>query len=284
MKIETLSLTGICLIKPQRFFDLRGFFINNAIRTSKEVGLLRIICIIPARLHSTRFPKKILALLQEKPLIQWVWEKACSMPFFNQVVIALDAEETKKVVQSFGADYVMTSQECQTGTDRLIEVVQNSSIQADVWVNWQADEPFVNEQMIKDLLQSTQLSDSDIWTLKKKIGNPLDVLSPHITKVVCNYTGHALYFSRSAIPYYRDQDSFQLHYQHVGLYAFSQAALEKISQLDPCLIEQAEKLEQLRFLFHSLRIRVHETLESSLGIDLPEHLLEAEKYLHLLTS
>ncbi|MGL5627195.1 MAG: 3-deoxy-manno-octulosonate cytidylyltransferase [Candidatus Rhabdochlamydia sp.] len=246
--------------------------------------MLRIICVIPARLHSTRFPKKILALLHKKPLIQWVWEQACSIPFFNQVVIALDAEETKKVVQSFGAAYVMTSQDCQTGTDRLIEVMKNSSIQADVWVNWQADEPFINEQMIKDLLQSIQFSDSDIWTLKKKIRDPLDVLSPHITKVVCSHTGHALYFSRSAIPYYRDQDPVQLCYQHVGLYAFSQTALEKISQLDPCLIEQAEKLEQLRFLFHNLRICVHETLESSLGIDLPEHLLEAEKYVQLLPS
>lgn len=246
--------------------------------------MLRIICVIPARLHSTRFPKKILALLHKKPLIQWVWEKACSIPFFDQVVIALDAEETKKIVQSFGADYVMTSQECQTGTDRLIEVMQNSSMQADVWVNWQADEPFINEQMIKDLLQSTQLSDSDVWTLKKKIRNPIDVLSPHITKVVCNHAGDALYFSRSAIPHYRDQDLSELYYQHVGLYAFSQTALEKISQLDPCLIEQAEKLEQLRFLFHNVRIRVHETFESSLGIDLPEHILEAEKQVELLLS
>lgn len=239
---------------------------------------------IPARLNSTRFPKKILALLHKKPLIQWVWEKACSISCFNQVVIALDAEETKKIVQSFGADYVMTSQECQTGTDRLIEVMQNCSMQADIWVNWQADEPFINQQMIKDLLQSTPLSDSDIWTLKKKIVNPLDALSSHITKVICNHEGHALLFSRNAIPYYRDQNLPQLYYQHIGLYAFSQEALEKISQLDSCFIEQAEKLEQLRFLFYGLRIRVNETLESSLGIDLPEHLFEAEKYLELLPS
>lgn len=129
--------------------------------------MLKIICVIPARLYSTRFPKKILTLLHDKPLIRWVWEKACSISCFNQVVIAIDAEETRKVVQSFGAHYIMTSQECPTGTDRLIEVMQKGFMQADIWVNWQADEPFISEQMIKDLLQST--SDSDIWTLKKEL-------------------------------------------------------------------------------------------------------------------
>ncbi|MDQ5956801.1 MAG: 3-deoxy-manno-octulosonate cytidylyltransferase synthetase [Chlamydiota bacterium] len=248
-------------------------------RVSQEVRMLKIICVIPARLYSTRFPKKILTLLHKKPLIQWVWEKACSISCFNQVVIAIDAEETREVVQSFGANCIMTSQECSTGTDRLVEVMQKG-MKADIWVNWQADEPFINEQMIRDLLQST--SNSDIWTLKKKIIKPSDILSPHITKVICNYEGYALYFSRNAIPYYRDQNPLQLYYQHIGLYAFSQKALEKISQLDSCGIEEAEKLEQLRFLFHNLRVRVNETLESSLGIDLPEHLIQAEKYLELL--
>lgn len=251
-------------------------------RISKDVRMLKMICVIPARLHSTRFPKKILTLLHDKPLIQWVWEKACSISCFDQVIIAIDAEETREIIQSFGANYIMTSQDCTTGTDRLIEVMQKSSIRADIWVNWQADEPFISEQMIKDLLQST--SDSDIWTLKKRIIDSSDILSPHIIKVVCNYEGYALYFSRSAIPYYRDQNSLQLYYQHIGLYAFSQTALEKISLLESCDIEKAEKLEQLRFLFHNLRIHVNETLESSLGIDLPEHLTKAEKYLGLLSS
>lgn len=251
-------------------------------RIPKEVRMLKIICVIPARLYSTRFPKKILTLLHDKPLIQWVWEKACSISCFDQVIIAVDAEETREVVQSFGANYIMTSQECPTGTDRLIEVMQKGSMRADIWVNWQADEPFISEQMIKDLLQST--SNSDIWTLKKRIIDPSDILSPHITKVICNHEGHALYFSRSAIPHYRDQNPLQLYYQHIGLYAFSQIALEKISRLGSCDIEEAEKLEQLRFLFHNLRIRVNETLESSLGIDLPEHFAKAEKYLGLLPS
>lgn len=237
--------------------------------------MVKIICVIPARLNSVRFPQKILQLLQGKPLIQWVWERACSISCFDQVVIALDAEETQKVAQSFGADCVMTSQQCLSGTDRLIEVMQKRAMQADVWVNWQADEPFINEQMIKDLLTNQ----GDVWTLKKKIVNPLDVLSPHITKVVCNHEGYALYFSRSAIPHYRDQDSSALYYQHIGLYAFSQTALERISKLGACMLEQAEKLEQLRFISHNLRIRVNETTENSLGIDLPEHMIEAEKYL-----
>jgi 3-deoxy-manno-octulosonate cytidylyltransferase (CMP-KDO synthetase) len=159
--------------------------------------------------------------------------------------------------------------------------MKQGRIEADIWVNWQGDEPFISEQMIVDLLQSCEKDGGDIWTLKKRIVNPDEANSPHFAKVVCDHAGFALYFSRSQIPYYRDTDDFSKKklYKHVGLYAFTSEALNKISSSQPCSIEIAEQLEQLRFLYNNLRIRVHETEHEVFGIDLPEHLIKAERRL-----
>ncbi len=244
---------------------------------------MRIACIIPARLKSTRFPQKMLAPLFGKPLIQWVWESALSVPLFSEVAIAVDSTEVAEVVTGFGGRAFMTNAACLSGTDRLVEVRMQKKVHADVWVNWQGDEPFVNEQMIQDLLQTCSRNDADVWTLKKKILKPEEITSTHIAKVVCNAKGEALYFSRAPIPHYRNVSDKE-YYKHVGLYAFSDAALQKISSLEPCALEQAEQLEQLRFLYHGLKIKVHETFEEPFGIDLPEHLSVAEKRLSSIIS
>jgi 3-deoxy-manno-octulosonate cytidylyltransferase (CMP-KDO synthetase) len=246
-----------------------------------KISKKRIACVIPARLKSMRFPRKMLATLKNKPLLQWVWESASKVTFFDEVVFAVDAEETAQLIHSFGGKYIMTSERCTNGTERLIELLEKGLIHADIWVNWQGDEPFIHEQMIRDLLQTCEHDDSDVWTLKKKIVNIEEATNPQIAKVICDYQGYALYFSRSQIPYYRDaadlaQSDF---YKHVGLYAFTPKSLKKISKLQPCAIEFAEQLEQLRFLYHRLRVRVHETQYEVLGIDLPEHLVLAEAHL-----
>lgn len=245
-----------------------------------------VVCVIPARLQSTRFPKKMLAHLKGKPLLQRVWESASAVSVFDKVVFAVDAEETRDLVQSFGAECFMTSVNCPSGTDRLAELWASGAVRADIWVNWQGDEPFISEQMILDLLQTCGESGADLWTLKKKIVNLNEVQSPHFAKVVCDHQGNALYFSRSQIPYYRDPlpEEDKVFYKHVGLYAFTAKALEKISLLQPCSIEQAEQLEQLRFLYNNLKIRVHETDHEVFGIDLPEHLAKAEAYLSSLEA
>ena len=249
------------------------------------IGQKKIACIIPARLKSTRFPKKMLAQLKDKPLLQWVWESAKKVPFFDEVAFAVDAEVTARLIESFGGKYFMTSENCANGTERLVELLQRGLVDADIFVNWQGDEPFIHEKMIRDLLQSCE-EPSDIWTLKKKIVNRDEVTNPHFAKVVCDHSGHALYFSRSQIPFYRDITDFskQVFYKHVGLYAFTRAALKKISTLQPCEIEVAEQLEQLRFLYHNLRLRVHETDYEVFGIDLPEHLARAEAHVDRLES
>jgi|HubBroStandDraft_4_1064222.scaffolds.fasta_scaffold63922_2 3-deoxy-manno-octulosonate cytidylyltransferase (CMP-KDO synthetase) len=239
----------------------------------------KVACVIPARLKSVRFPKKMLASLNGKPLLQWVWESASKVPFFDEVVFAIDAEETAQLIRGFGGKYAMTSETCTSGTERLVELLEKKIIDADIWVNWQGDEPFIHEPMIRDLIQSCDHEDADVWTLKKKISNLEEVTNPHIAKVVCDSHDFALYFSRSPIPYYRDMAEDKIFYKHVGLYAFTPASLRKISLLQHCNIETAEKLEQLRFLYHHLRIKVHETQYEVFGIDLPEHLALAEALL-----
>lgn len=246
----------------------------------------KIACVIPARLKSTRFPRKMLATLKGKPLLQWVWESARKVTFFDEVVFAIDAEETAQLIDSFGGKFIMTSEQCTNGTERLIELLEKGFIDADIWVNWQGDEPFIHQQMICDLLQTCDHDNSDVWTLKKKIVNFEEVTSPQVAKVVCDHQGYALYFSRSQIPYYRDitDQNQKIFYKHVGLYAFTPESLKKISTLQPCSIEIAEQLEQLRFLYHHLRVRVHETQYEVFGIDLPEHLALAEAHLSLRES
>ena len=246
----------------------------------------KIACVIPARLKSSRFPRKMLASLKGKPLLQWVFEAAKSISFFDHVVFAVDSEEIAALIVSFGGKFYMTSESCPSGTDRLIELMQRKVVDADIWVNWQGDEPFITEVMIEDLLQSCHEKASDLWTLKKLIENPSEIQSSHHVKVVTDAHDFALYFSRSPIPYYRDVDSGEprKYFKHVGLYAYRREALEKIGTLSPCEIELAEQLEQLRFLYNGLKVRVHETKGEAFGIDLPEHLAKAEAYLENLQN
>ena len=164
----------------------------------------KIVCVIPARFHSTRFPKKILAPLGGKPLIQWAWDAAKKVSLFDEVLIALEHEETAKVVDSFHGRYVMTSNSLRSGTERLIDVMGQHIVDGDIWVNWQADEPFLDERMIRDLLMEAHRDDVDVWTLRKLLEKEEEIQSPNIVKVVCDLKGFALYFSRLPIPYYRD--------------------------------------------------------------------------------
>lgn len=241
----------------------------------------RVACIIPARLQSSRFPRKILAPLKGKPLIQWVWSAAKKVACFDEVVFAVDAEETAEVIKGFGGKSYMTSPDCPVGTDRLAELQKRGLVKADVWVNWQADGPFINERTIHDLLQSCDKDGADVWTLKKRLFSEEDILSPDVSKVVCDAGGKAMYFSRSTIPFYRKvpQGKEKIYYKHVGLYAYSDAGLKKISSLPPCDLEVIEQLEQLRFLYQGLHVQVHETEYETIEVDTPEHMVRAEQFM-----
>lgn len=231
-----------------------------------------ILCVIPARLGSTRFPRKVLAPIHGKPLIQWVYEAAKNVSCFREVILAVDAEETRRVAESFGARVLMTSIECRSGTDRLIELVLRGELKADVFVNWQGDEPLVHPVLIDQLLQTAGQDGCSIWTLCKQIE---DASSPHAVKVVRTHANEALYFSRSPIPYYHEGQK-KIYYKHIGLYAYTMEALKTIATLPPSTLEEAERLEQLRFLQGGLKIKVHETDHEIFGIDTPEHLESAK--------
>lgn len=236
---------------------------------------MKVVCVIPARLNSKRFPRKVLSRLGSKPLLQWVWDAACSCPQFDEVVFAVDHPETVALVKTFQADYFMTDENCATGTDRLIELMDSEQLEGDIWVNWQGDEPFINQAMIEVLLQSAADDTSDIWTLKKQITDQEEVYSPHVVKVVTDLQGHALYFSRAPIPYERVETS--IYYKHIGLYAYRASALKKIHKMCQTPLEKTESLEQLRFMEGGLKIKVHETCHDTQGIDVPEDLLVALK-------
>ena len=224
-----------------------------------------IRCLIPARLGSTRLEKKILLPLDGKSILQRVYESAIRYPFFSSVTIAIDSQETKKEIEKFGADYVMTSSSHQNGTSRIIQALQNKKFTADIWVNWQADEPFINNMMLDKLLYSVQEEGVDVWTLKKKV--KFCDANEHMVKVVTDHKNNALYFSRHNIPYTK-KSAFL--YKHIGLYAYTDKALEQIKSMEKSPLEEAERLEQLTFLYHGLKVRVHETHLDSFGIDTQE--------------
>lgn len=245
------------------------------------LGSKRVVCVIPARLKSTRFPNKMLESLKGKPLLEWVWRAASRVGCFDEVVFAIDSLQTAALIDSFHGKWWMTQESCSSGTDRLIELLETKKLDGDIWVNWQGDEPFICEEMIVDLLQSSESDGADVWTLKKKIEREEEYQSPQFAKVVCDAQGYALYFSRSPIPYYRDIADFSKKnlYKHVGLYAYSKQALHQLARYPVCPIELAEQLEQLRFLYNGLKLRVHETQYEVVGIDLPEHIHKAECYI-----
>ena len=159
------------------------------------INKLRIVCIIPARLAATRFPRKMLAMLAGKPLLHWVWDAAKKVSCFDKVIIATDTPDIAHVVQNFGGEVIMTSLTCPSGTDRLVEVMKSGNVTADIWVDWQGDEPFINARMIQQLLQSCGSDTAHMWTLKKRITHMDQVPSPNVAKVVCDNRGFAMYFS-----------------------------------------------------------------------------------------
>ena len=242
----------------------------------------KIICVIPARRESARFPRKIFHKIHGKILLQWVWEAAKNVELFDDITFAIDSEEVAEVIKRFGGNYQMTSINCKSGTDRVIEVMKSGKVKSDIFVNWQGDEPFINEMMIQELIQSCDKDDASIWALKKKITFERELNSPAFSKVVCDVNGKALYFSRSVIPFYRDKDKLSFEnknfYKSLGLYAFTTQALEKISSLNSSYLEDYEKLEQLRWIYHGLQIKVHETEQEVVGIDFPEDIERAEKF------
>jgi len=237
---------------------------------------MKVLGVIPARYDSTRFPGKPLALLCGKPLVQWVWERACRATMIDRVVVATDDERIRSAVESFGGEVCMTAPSHPSGTDRVAEVAER--FQCDFVVNIQGDEPLLDPRMLEQAVRAlVDGSSYDVATLCKRIESRTEIEASSVVKVVKRYGGEALYFSRHPIPFNRDGRTEPHYFKHVGLYVFRKESLRKIVRLPVSPLEDAEKLEQLRVLENGFRILVEETEFDSIGVDTPEDLEQAER-------
>lgn len=243
---------------------------------------MKFIAIIPARYASTRFPGKPLALLGGLPVIQRVYEQAISV--LPEAYVATDDERIFQCVEAFGGRAVMTRTDHKSGTDRIQEAVEHIGTDADVIINIQGDEPFVQASQLQTLMQLFDDTTTQIGTLGKRFESLEAVQNPNSPKIVCDQRGFALYFSRSVIPFVRGKETAEWlkHYpflKHLGLYAYRREVLREVTQLPQSPLEQAESLEQLRWLENGYRIRVGLTDVETVGIDTPEDLTRAEAFL-----
>ncbi len=241
---------------------------------------MNAIGVIPARFGSTRFCGKILADICGKPMIQHVWEQAKLARSLDDVIIACDDERVKEAADSFGANCVMTSKDHTSGTDRIAEVV--NSIDVDIVVNIQGDEPSIQPLMIDSLVDAL-LKDDSVYmgTLAKKIVDSAEVSNPNVVKVVLDRNGFALYFSRAVIPYNRassDQVN-PVYFKHIGLYAYTKDFLFTYKNMAASSLEKAERLEQLRVLENGFAIKVIETKFDTIGVDTPQDLEKVRRLL-----
>lgn len=232
---------------------------------------MKVLCVIPARYASTRLPGKPLSMINGKPMIQRVYERAVQARLPQEVVVATDHEAVYKAVEGFGGRAMMTSPDHPSGTDRLAEVALNYP-DIDVIVNVQGDEPMIPPEVIDRLAECFDHDpELDMATLKVKMQEE-DYNNPAAVKVVTSLSGYALYFSRSLMPYPRNKPEDFNVYKHVGIYAYKRDFLLKYAAMAPTPLERAESLEQLRALENGYRIKVLESDFQGVGVDTPEDL------------
>jgi 3-deoxy-manno-octulosonate cytidylyltransferase (CMP-KDO synthetase) len=229
---------------------------------------MRAIAVIPARLASTRLPRKMLCEIAGKPLIGVVYEAVRSSNLLADVIVATDSEEILRVCRERGWKALMTSPAHRSGTERVHEVSNREA--AEVYINVQGDEPLTRSEHIATLLQVMQNPAAQVGTLMTPAAE-VDIANPHAVKVVTDRNGSALYFSRATIPFDRD-GTRPRYFKHLGLYAYRKPTLDRFVTLPESSLERSERLEQLRFLENGIPILVGETPHDSVGVDTEEDL------------
>lgn len=246
---------------------------------------MKFLALIPARYASTRFPAKPLAILGGKPIIQHVYERVSSI--FEDAYVVTDDTRIEECVKAFGGRCVMTGTHHKSGTDRCFEALEKLGAGFDVVVNVQGDEPFIAASQLETIKQCFADAETQIATLVKPF-TPADGIealeNPNSPKVVLDNNNYAVYFSRSVIPYLRGVEkgewlSHHTFYKHIGLYAYRAEVLKEITSMPLGVLEQAESLEQLRWLQAGYRIKVGTTDVETIGIDTPEDLERAKNFL-----
>lgn len=229
---------------------------------------MNAIAVIPARLASTRLPRKMLREISGKPLIGWVYEAVRSSSLLADVIVATDSDEIMQVCRRHGWKAQMTSPSHRSGTERVHELA--GRVPADVYINVQGDEPLVRPEQIATLLDVMQGPGVEVGTVMTP-ASAEDTSNPNAVKVVTDSAGRALYFSRATIPFDRD-GTRPGYFKHLGLYAYRKAALDRFVSLPESSLEKCERLEQLRFLQNGISIFVGETPYDSIGVDTEEDL------------
>lgn len=241
---------------------------------------MKVIGVIPARFGSTRLPGKPLIELAGKPMIQHVYERARQARRLDRLMVATDDERIAEVVRGFGGEAILTRKEHRSGTERIAEVAAQTP--AEIYVNIQGDEPLIEPATI-DAVAEAIAGDSavQVATLCVPISGQADVMNPNVVKVVVDFDGFALYFSRAPIPWVREESAAALarHLKHLGLYAYRRDALLEFPALPPGELERVEQLEQLRWLENGYRICVAETTHDSISVDVPEDIERVERAL-----
>lgn len=240
------------------------------------MSTFRVAAVIPARLGSTRMPRKVLRNLAGRPMVEWVWRAAASSGLMNPVVVATDAEEVAAVCRERGIPVEMTSPACPSGSDRVREVA--SRIDADIYVNIQGDEPTLTGDFFPPLLAPFERAEVDVTTLAVPCPE-IEWQNPNAVKVVTALDGKALYFSRATVPFDRDHAGFAGYRKHLGIYAYRKAALERFASLPPGKLEQIERLEQLRLLENGMTLYVADAPRDTVGVDTEEDLARAAAWL-----
>jgi 3-deoxy-manno-octulosonate cytidylyltransferase (CMP-KDO synthetase) len=240
-----------------------------------------ILGVIPARLASTRLARKVLRIIAGRPMLAWVYEAAAACPQLDRVVIATDSEEVAELCRKNNWPVQLTSADLPSGTDRVHAVAQQ--ILADIYVNIQGDEPLLKPEHIIALLRPFTKPQVEVSTLKV-LCTPENIANPNAVKVVTAADGRALYFSRATIPYDREgraRDNLPppQYWKHIGLYAYRKSALQRFPTLPSSILEQTERLEQLRFLENNIHIYVEPTNFDTIGVDTEEDLHRVEALL-----
>ncbi len=240
-----------------------------------KLPFMKIVAVIPARLASTRLPRKMLREINGKPLAVWVYKAVRASSLLDDVIIATDSKEILAACEKHACNARMTSDQHRSGTERVHEVSQ--SIPADVYINVQGDEPMIRSAHIEALAGLMKNPDIPVGTLKTPASSD-DIANPNAVKVVADATGRSLYFSRSTIPHDRDNTQPK-YFKHLGIYAYRKPYLEKFVTLPESNLERAERLEQLRFLENGIPIYVAETAYDSIGVDTEQDFLQVSRLL-----
>ncbi len=245
---------------------------------------MRAVGIIPARFASTRLPGKPLVDINGKPMVERVWAAAKTASSLSEVYIAADSIEVLQAARAFGAKTVMTPPELPSGTDRVHYCLNAAGEEADIVVNIQGDEPLIPGSLIDSLVAGLSESSADVATPIKVITSRDDIWDPNTVKVALASDSTALYFSRTAIPFLRDEmfddwQEYHTFFKHIGIYAYRRQALERFTRLPQSSLEKAEKLEQLRLLQDGARFLCLQTETFLIGVDTPEDVRKVSDYL-----